>query len=317
MFKIYIITNKVNGKIYIGQTKQSIKKRFTAHKSKAGKIKRPLYNAMEKYGIENFEILEVFSTNSFDEVNNEEKRLILEKNSTNIEIGYNIASGGQDYFELPFIAKTKEHKEKLQKSHRKNAKPIIQFDWKTGETIKIWDSSKEILRAGFSRASIQQLLKKPEGFGYIYESGWAYLSFWNEKEDKNYFADPNATPWNGKRVKCYTKQGDFVKEYKTLREAADDVGLPSPTSIGNCLKGRSKSAGGYLWSWVDEDVVKPYSGGSEKKVLCYNKQMELVREYDSVNSAALDVGVNISTLSSALNGQQKTSAGFIWRFKNE
>lgn len=318
MFKIYKITNKVNGKIYIGQTKQSLKLRLNGHKSSTntGSNLR-LHQAMRKHGFDNFEIKLLSKFQTKEEVDREEIRLIKELKTQDNKIGYNISDGGDHIFDCSGIPKTEEHKEKLQKAHRKNAKPIVQFDWKTAEIIKVWPSGKEILRAGLNRANIQQLTKRPEGFGYIYESGWTYLSFWEQKEDKSYFADPAATPWNGKRVLCYTKQGEFVREYKTLREAADDLGIKSSTAIGNCLKGRSKSAGGYLWSWADEDAVKPYSGGCEKKVLCYNKQMELIKEYGSVGEAAKDVGVSIGTLSGALSGRQKTSAGFVWRFKDE
>ena len=59
MAYIYQITNKINNKIYIGKTEFSIEKRFKEHCKDAydnKKEKRPLYAAMRKYGIENFEI---------------------------------------------------------------------------------------------------------------------------------------------------------------------------------------------------------------------------------------------------------------------
>ena len=56
---IYKITNKINEKIYIGKTLDTIEKRWNQHCSDYKRErceKRPLYNAMNKYGIENFEI---------------------------------------------------------------------------------------------------------------------------------------------------------------------------------------------------------------------------------------------------------------------
>lgn len=59
---IYKITNKLNGKIYIGKTLSTIEERWKIHirDSKKEKIKnRPLYKAINKYGIESFAVEEV------------------------------------------------------------------------------------------------------------------------------------------------------------------------------------------------------------------------------------------------------------------
>lgn len=54
--QVYIITNKINQKIYIGRT-NNLNHRWICHKSNA-KLGKPfgLYNAMRKYGSENFSI---------------------------------------------------------------------------------------------------------------------------------------------------------------------------------------------------------------------------------------------------------------------
>ena len=59
MAYIYLITNDVNQKVYIGKTEFSIEKRFKEHCQDAFREKcelRPLYNAMRKYGIKHFSI---------------------------------------------------------------------------------------------------------------------------------------------------------------------------------------------------------------------------------------------------------------------
>ena len=57
---IYKITNLINGKIYIGKTSlSSVQKRMKEHINDSYKHrqeKRPLYDAFNKYGIENFKI---------------------------------------------------------------------------------------------------------------------------------------------------------------------------------------------------------------------------------------------------------------------
>lgn len=57
--KIYKIYNDINHKLYIGKTLTTIEERFKQHchdRSRRQYEKRPLYNAMNKYGIENFHI---------------------------------------------------------------------------------------------------------------------------------------------------------------------------------------------------------------------------------------------------------------------
>lgn len=66
---IYKITNLVNGKMYVGQSR-FIEKRWSKHRSEANNgNKLPLYSAIRKYGIENFkfEIIEECSVNDLNE----------------------------------------------------------------------------------------------------------------------------------------------------------------------------------------------------------------------------------------------------------
>lgn len=61
--RIYVIYNKLNGKLYVGATRQSVAQRFDAHikQAKFSKIKYPVHHALNKYGIDNFVIKEVDS----------------------------------------------------------------------------------------------------------------------------------------------------------------------------------------------------------------------------------------------------------------
>lgn len=59
---IYKITNKINGKMYIGKTIFTVEQRWKEHQKDSRRRdfeKRPLYSAIKKYGIENFSIEEV------------------------------------------------------------------------------------------------------------------------------------------------------------------------------------------------------------------------------------------------------------------
>ena len=57
-YYIYKIVNMINNKVYIGKT-YDINKRFNTHiKNAKNKLNRRLYDAMNKYGIENFTVEE-------------------------------------------------------------------------------------------------------------------------------------------------------------------------------------------------------------------------------------------------------------------
>ena len=89
---IYKITNDINDKVYIGKTEFDIEKRFQEHCRDALKDrneKRPLYNAMNKYGIEHFKIEEIEQCN---DIENREKYWIEYYDSYNN--GYNATLGG-------------------------------------------------------------------------------------------------------------------------------------------------------------------------------------------------------------------------------
>lgn len=94
-WKIYKITNKLNNKVYIGQTKNKIQARFKAHLTAArlGKTFR-FYQAIRKHGEEAFYIEEVCTVNTIEEANILETKYILEFMSNNPKYGYNGTSGG-------------------------------------------------------------------------------------------------------------------------------------------------------------------------------------------------------------------------------
>lgn len=59
MSKIYKIINNINDKVYVGKTNLTIEKRFKQHCAdclRRDEENRPLYRAMNKYGIEHFSI---------------------------------------------------------------------------------------------------------------------------------------------------------------------------------------------------------------------------------------------------------------------
>ena len=92
-YYIYKIVNTINNKVYIGKT-YDIGKRFNTHiKNAKNKLNRRLYDAINKYGIENF-IIEKVEECDESNVNNREIYWINFYNSTNKNFGYNMTRGG-------------------------------------------------------------------------------------------------------------------------------------------------------------------------------------------------------------------------------
>ena len=87
---VYKLTNTVNGKNYIGQTKNSVEKRFRDHTY----AKSAIGDAIRKYGKDKFtkEILAVCE--SREELNACELRFISEYKSNDPNFGYNRTGGG-------------------------------------------------------------------------------------------------------------------------------------------------------------------------------------------------------------------------------
>ena len=110
---IYKIINKINKKCYIGQTKNSPERRWTEHKRDSKEGNNYLYNAMRKYGIENFEFEVIESDIPIEKLNEREIYWIEQYNSfSDYGKGYNLTKGGGQNFEI-----SDETREK----HRNNA----------------------------------------------------------------------------------------------------------------------------------------------------------------------------------------------------
>lgn len=87
-YTIYMHKNKINGKVYIGQTCQNPIKRWD--NGNGYKTSRKFYNAIQKYGWENFEHIILYTELSQDQADQLEEQLIHKYQAQNDEFGYNI-----------------------------------------------------------------------------------------------------------------------------------------------------------------------------------------------------------------------------------
>ena len=91
---IYIITNKITGKKYVGQTVQSLEKRIRGHcwLSSVTHKHMPIAFAIQKYGWENFEVEIACECNTQQELNEKEVYYATLLN-TLVPNGYNLRIG--------------------------------------------------------------------------------------------------------------------------------------------------------------------------------------------------------------------------------
>ena len=53
---------------------------------------------------------------------------------------------------------------------------------------------------------------------------------------------------NSTQIEQYTLDGDFIKEYGSISQAAKILNI-NPSGISNCANGYSKKSGGYIWKY--------------------------------------------------------------------
>ena len=148
----------VNGKQYVGQTSRTLEQRWREHCCQNHCI---VDKVIQKYGKDNFSIEQIDVAETLVELNEKEIYWINHYKSK-VPNGYNVADGGAG---VPLV-KTDEWKMKIGNSNRGNkrpdlatynksnkSKPIMQLSL-DGELIKIWDSSREIEKAGLGNHSI-------------------------------------------------------------------------------------------------------------------------------------------------------------------
>ena len=92
--EIYVVTNKVNGKQYVGQTTVGAVNRWYNHKADAKSGRgRLIGRAIRKYGLENFTFDVVSTSDNQDDLNVQEVAWIAQCGSR-VPNGYNLKEGG-------------------------------------------------------------------------------------------------------------------------------------------------------------------------------------------------------------------------------
>lgn len=221
---VYKITNNINGKIYIGKTQHTdANKRWKEHLSDMKKRKnehRPLYSAMNKYGIENFTFEIIYEHPESECLSIMEKEYI-EKYRTYVGYddcnGYNATLGGdgKSYLNL-------DHGE-VAKIHLENCCELR----KTAEHFNVDPST------------IKNILQ-------YYNIPW---------KNKDMVMQQNAAAFHNGIYQIDMSTYEIINVYETVRQANLAFGKkPDASNIGNAChkyKGNCK-AYGYYWCYGED-----------------------------------------------------------------
>jgi group I intron endonuclease len=212
---IYKITNKIDNKLYIGQTINDCEERWRHHLSKGSNC-RYLSAAIKKYGVDSFEFKLVCITfdNNLDdmEINYIKQYNCLAPN------GYNLRLGGN--------------------SGRHNIET----------KQKISDTLKTKFKNGFIRSNPPPQLGKPHN-----EITKKKISETLKGHKKSQTAiDKGIITLRIKRnrkIIQFDIEGNRLNSFDSCKEAAEYVGS-SLGNISNCCLGRQqKTANGYIWKY--------------------------------------------------------------------
>jgi group I intron endonuclease len=198
---IYKITNNMNDKCYIGQTIKTIEDRISNHKQSAKRGENTkFYNAIRKYGWDNFSI-EVIATTDTQETLDELETYFIKKYDS-VNNGYNMSYGGEiNPMNSPEVVE--KHKKRMQ-SPEVRAKISASMKARIAAQGGISDEHRKHVSEG---------LKK----------------FYADGKKPNYKEPQHLSPEHfkalndakNKAVKCIDMDGILVAEFKRVKDAAN------------------------------------------------------------------------------------------------
>lgn len=198
--------------------------------------------------------------------------------------------------------------------------PVYQWSL-DGELIEVFESAARASReTGINVSSIcstrsNSNRKSAGGFVWSYEN--EFPGFDDEHKSRNkgeknpMFGKPAA---NRTKVYQFDLLGNLINSFDSLSIAENQTGICFK-SISNNIRGKSKSAGGFVWSYENEfPGLKRESGGKEKvKISQFNKDGKFIKQFDSISDAAKELSLYPGSISRCLKGSLKSTGGYIFK----
>lgn len=257
-YVVYCHTNKINNKKYIGITKNSPQERWG--KNGNGYKQQIFYRAIEKYGWDNFDHEILYENLSKEDAEKYERKLIKEYKTNSPSFGYNVAQGGMLTSEF-------------------SVKAIDQYDV-FGNYIKTWDSLIEAANYyNISSSTISAAIRSANHSSTAAGYAWTYHGEPFKVSDTI----------QSRLIHQYTKDGHFVKGYKSCITAAKELNL-NPDAIYNCCKHITYTCGGYVWCYANEEPNFDIKEIQHVEIDQYDLDGNFIQSYTSINQAAQITG---------------------------
>ena len=251
---VYIHTNKVNNKVYVGITCRKPERRWGKDGHCYAQKNQPvMYNAIQKYGWDNFEHI-IFAENLPFEYACEMEVGLIALYKANVHRwgssaeGYNETDGGEGAKGYKLTA---EHKKYISQTL---SIPVVQLDLNGGFVAEYNSMSQAANAIGCCVGDISDCCKGKSNTShkYIwvlkerYDKG-EYVIVQNSKK-QNVINQCQQVVMSGRAVRQYNLAGDALAEYVSIADASRQCQIDK-TCIRDCCRGKQKTAGGFIWKY--------------------------------------------------------------------
>ena len=250
---IYMFTNKINGKRYVGQTKNFYKRYnshiYSSYDKNSNRHNVPFHKAIRKYGIDNFQIdILIDNIQTKEEMNELEKSLICFFNTLcKNNMGYNVAEGGESG--NPFAGKTDDEMAKFRDECReRNLGKKLSEETKK----KISEKNKKMFFSEEHRRKINESKKGKKRQGeWIEKMAEKKRGSKHSEETRKKMSDSSSKK---RKIIQLNKDNEIIQVWNSIKEASVFLGLDS-SAIIKCCKGKLKKVGGFKWKYYEEAEV--------------------------------------------------------------
>lgn len=233
MMCIYLRTNLVNGKQYVGQT-VNFKRRENDWENRKKYSNGIIDKARAKYGTENFKVEILRECQTLEELDKWEKYYIKELN-TKTPNGYNMNDGGIGNAGLKM---SEEIKKLMSKLRRGKKRPEF--------AEKMKGEKNPFFHKTHSKETIEKIKAANKG-KTAYNKGKTYEEQFGEEKAKELKQKCINNAYRVDQIDKVT--GEVLHQWDCSKDAARELGLEY-TNINKCAKGRYKTAFGYIWKRV-------------------------------------------------------------------